>query len=53
MTDKDFMLKLVSAELAYATNLLRSDAKVKLEKAAKIMDSAQKHLQEAMSTDEV
>lgn len=29
MTDKDFLLKLASAELAYATNLLRSDAKVK------------------------
>ncbi len=52
MTDKDFLLKLASAELAYATNL-RSDAKVKLEKAADIMASAQKHLQEALHTDEV
>lgn len=53
MTDKDFLLKLASAELAYATNLLRSDAKVKLEKAADIMDSAQNHLQEALHADEV
>ena len=53
MTDKDFLLRLAVAELAYATNLLRSDAKVKLEKAAEIMDSAQKHLQEAMHNDEV
>lgn len=52
MTDKDFLLKIAFAELAYATNL-RSAAKVKLEKAADIMDSAQKLLQEAMSTDEV
>lgn len=53
MSDKDFLLKFASAELAYAANLLRSEAKVKLEKAAEIMDSAQKHLQEAMNTDEV
>jgi hypothetical protein len=53
MTDKDFLLRLAVAEIAYATNLLRSDAKVKLEKAAEIMDSAQKHLQEALHTDEV
>ena len=52
MTDKDFLLKLAFAELAYATNL-RSAAKEKLEKAAEIMGSAQKHLQEAMNTDEV
>lgn len=49
MTDKDFLLKLAFAELAYATNL-RSVAKEKLEKAADIMDSAQKHLQEALRT---
>ena len=49
----NFLLKIAAAELAYATSLLRSDAKVKLEKAAEIMDSAQKHLQEAMNTDEV
>lgn len=49
MTDKDFLLKLA---FAYATNL-RSVAKEKLEKAADIMDSAQKHLQEALHTDEV
>lgn len=53
MSDKDFLLKLASAELAYATNLLCSDAKVKLEKAAEIMGSAKKHLQEALNTDEV
>lgn len=53
MSDKDFLLKLASAELAYATSLLRSDAKVKLEKAAEIMDNAKKHLQEAMNTDEI
>lgn len=53
MTDKDFLLKIAFAELAYATSLLRSDAKEKLEKAADIMDSAQKHLQEALHTDEV
>ena len=52
MTDKDFLLRLAVAELAYATNL-RSAAKVKLEKAAVIMGSAQKHLQEALRTDEV
>lgn len=53
MSDKDFLLRLAVAKIAYATNLLRSEAKVKLEKAAEIMDSAQKHLQEAMNTDEV
>lgn len=52
MTDKDFLFRLAFAELAYATNL-RSAAKEKLEKAADIMDSAQKHLQEALHTDEV
>lgn len=52
MTDKDFLFKLAFAELAYATNL-RSVAKEKLEKAEDIMDSAQKHLQEALHTDEV
>lgn len=52
MTDKDFLLRLALAELAYAANL-RSAAKAKLEKAADIMGSAQKHLQEAMHTDEV
>jgi hypothetical protein len=52
MTDKDFLFKLAFAELAYATNL-RSAAKKKLEKAADIIDSAQKHLQEALNTDEV
>jgi hypothetical protein len=53
MSDKDFLLNLASAELAYATSLMRSDAKVKLEKAAEIMDNAKKHLQEAMNTDEI
>lgn len=43
MTDKDFLLKLASAELAYAANL-HSAAKVNLENAAVIMDSAKKHL---------
>lgn len=52
MTDKEFLLKLASAELTHAANL-HSAAKEKLEKAAEIMDSAKKHLQEAMSTDEV
>lgn len=52
MTDKDFLFKIAFAELAYAANL-HSAAKEKLEKAAVIMDSAQKHLQEAMHTDEV
>lgn len=52
MSDKDFLLKLASAELAYAADL-HSNAKVTLEKAAVIMDNAKKHLQEAMNTDEV
>lgn len=52
MTDKDFLLKLASAELDYAANL-HSAAKVNLEKAADIMASAQKHLQEAKHADEV
>lgn len=52
MTDKDFLLKLASAELDYAANLHRA-AKVNLENAAVIMDSAKKHLQEALRTDEV
>jgi hypothetical protein len=52
MTDKDFLLKLAFAELAYATNL-RSAAKEKLEKATVIMDSTQKHLKEALHADEV
>lgn len=53
MTDMNFLLNIAAAELAYATSLLRSDAKVKLEKAADVMDSAQKHLQDALHTDEV
>jgi hypothetical protein len=52
MTDKEFLLKLASAELDYAANL-HSTAKVNLEKAADIMASAKKHLQEAMHDDEV
>lgn len=52
MTDKDFLLKLASVELAYAASL-HSTAKVNLEKAADIMDSAKKHLQEALQADEV
>lgn len=52
MTDKDFLFKIAFADLAYATNL-RSAAKEKLEKAAVIMGNAQKHLQEALHTDEV
>lgn len=52
MTDKDFLLKLAFAELSYATNL-RSVANEILKKAADIMASAQKHLQEAKNADEV
>lgn len=52
MTDKDFLFKIAFVELAYAANL-RNAAKEKLEKAAVIMDSAQKHLQEALHADEV
>lgn len=52
MTDKDFLFKIAFVELAYAANM-RNVANEKLKKAADIMASAQKHLQEAKNADEV
>ena len=52
MSDKDFLLRIAFAEMAYALKL-RQDCKGKLEQAADLSESAVKHLKEALKKDEV
>lgn len=52
MSDKDFLLRIAFAEMAYALKL-RNDSETMLKKAVVLSESAVQHLKEAQKKDEV
>lgn len=52
MSDKDFLFRIASAEMAYALKL-RNDSETMLKKSLELSESAVQHLKEALKKDEV